>query len=312
MKVIFVIPVLMAAIFSGCSKQPSEAQSNQHKPVIIASMFTLYDFARHLAGTNMHVVCPVPPGVDPHSMEPTPAIAKQVASADGVFLMGLGMDVWLEKLAQNNPKVKRMVVSDGIPTMPATKGEIAPPDHEGHSHAHHLNVDPHIWMDPVRARQIVIKMAHEMKLLLPEAGEAIDSRATNLVKELDALNLEYGTMARHATTHEIITFHGAFGYLFKQYGLRVLAVIEVFPGDQPSAQYLREVVELTRKHNIHTIFAEPQLPDGPARVIAQEIGGNVERLDPCETLLRENPNLTYVERQKKNIEVLRRVLGVSQ
>jgi ABC-type Zn uptake system ZnuABC Zn-binding protein ZnuA len=64
-----------------------------------------------------------------------------------------------------------------------------------------------------------------------------------------------------------------------------------------------------RNIKVKVIFAEPQLPDRPAQVIAQEIGGRVERLDPCETILPDAPQATYLERQRKNLETLRVVLG---
>ena len=44
---------------------------------------------------------------------------------------------------------------------------------------------------------------------------------------------------------------------------------------------------------------------------AEEVGGRVDRLDPCETILSENPNATYLERQRHNIQVLRETLDAA-
>jgi zinc transport system substrate-binding protein len=84
--------------------------------------------------------------------------------------------------------------------------------------------------------------------------------------------------------------------------------IEPFPGDEPSAAYLRALVDLMLRLGLKTIFAEPQLSDRPAQVIAKEIGGHVERLDPCETILPDAPDATYQERQRRNLATLRRAL----
>ena len=107
----------------------------------------------------------------------------------------------------------------------------------------------------------------------------------------------------------VVTFHGAFGYLSSRYHLEMAGVIEQFPGNEPSAAYLRKLVDVIRESGVKVIFAEPQLPDRPAQIIAREIGGRVERLDPCETILPEAPNVGYLERQRKNLDTLRRVLG---
>ena len=64
-----------------------------------------------------------------------------------------------------------------------------------------------------------------------------------------------------------------------------------------------------RKLKINVIFAEPQLPDRPAIVIAKEINGRVEKLDPCETILPESPDTTYLQRQMRNLATLSKVLS---
>lgn len=299
----------VSVLFSGC--KPAAPKSSQ--PLVIASFYPLYDFARQLAGTNVDVVCLVPPGGDPHGMEATPDTAKQVAGANAVFLLGLGMDTWLDKLAQNS-SVRRVVLSEGIATRPfgkAALSEFTNADSRGHAdHADHSHdVDPHIWLDPVRAQEIVQRMATELKQIAPAAASAIATNEAQLLADLRQLDAEFKAATADLKRRDIVTFHGAFGYLFDRYQLHTAGVVELFPGDQPSAAYLRALVDLMRQLDIKTIFAEPQLPDAPAQIIAREIGGRVERLDPCETILTDAPNATYLERQRKNLATLRRVLN---
>ena len=73
--------------------------------------------------------------------------------------------------------------------------------------------------------------------------------------------------------------------------------------------YLRALVDTMRELKQHVIFAEPQLSDQAAKIIAGEVGGRVERIDPCETILPDAPNATYLERQRRNIKVLCECLG---
>lgn len=307
------LPALFLAVslmLFGC-KPPSAPQSE--KPVVIASFYPLYDFARHLAGTNVDVVCLVPPGGDPHGMEATPDTAKQIANAQAVLLLGLGMDTWLDKLTQNNAQVRRIVLSEGIATRPfgpAALAEFAATDAEHHDHAHE-DIDPHIWLDPVRAQQIVTRVATELKQINPASAASIATNEAQLLGELRQLDADFKAATADLKRRDIVTFHGAFGYLFDRYQLNTAGVVELFPGDQPSAAYLRALVDLMSKLDITTIFAEPQLPDAPAQIIAREIGGRIERLDPCETILPDAPESTYIERQRKNLETLRRVLSAT-
>jgi zinc transport system substrate-binding protein len=302
--------LLTAVMTFGCKPAASPQPG---KPVVIASFYPLYDFARQLAGTNVNVVCLVPPGGDPHGMEATPDTAKQIANARAVFLLGIGMDTWLDKLAQSTPQVRRVVLSEGIATRPfgkTTLTEFAAADAEHHDHAPE-DIDPHVWLDPVRAQQIVTRLAAELKQISPESAASITANEAQLLGELRQLDADFKTATADLNRRDIVTFHGAFGYLFDRYQLNTAGVVELFPGDQPSAAYLRALVDLMRQLDIKTIFAEPQLPDTSAQIIAREIGGKIERLDPCETILPEAPEATYVERQRKNFETLRRVLSAT-
>jgi zinc transport system substrate-binding protein len=303
----------MAVLVFGCKPtNPAEVT----RPVVIASFYPLYDFARQLAGTNAEVVCLIPAGGDPHEMDATPETVKQIVNARIVFLLGLGLDTWLEKLAQTTPQVRRVVLSEGIATRPGGKAalaEFAADESKHHDHAYHdhadTDLDPHVWLDPVRAQQIVQRLAKELQQLIPAAANEIAANELHLLSSLRQLDSDFTAATADLPRRDIVTFHGAFGYLFDRYHLNPVGVVELFPGDQPSAAYLRALVGLMRKLNIKTIFAEPQLPDAPAQIIAREIGGNIERLDPCETILPEAPHATYIERQRKNLETLSRVLG---
>jgi zinc transport system substrate-binding protein len=188
-------------------------------------------------------------------------------------------------------------------------------DHDhghGHDHGHEAEaggIDPHVWLDPVLAQELVRRIADALVALAPEHAPRVHERRDVLLAELRQLDEEFHAALRDLPQRQLVTFHGAFAYLFARYELEVAGVIEPFPGDEPSAAYLRKLVGLMRELDLRTIFAEPQLPDRPAQVIAREIGGTVERLDPCETILADDPDATYLDRQRRNLETLRRVLG---
>jgi len=170
-------------------------------------------------------------------------------------------------------------------------------------------IDPHLWLDPVLAQEIVKRIAAQLVTVAPERRAGIEARRDAYLAELEKLDQGYKDAAAHFKQREVVTFHGAFGYLFSRYGLKVAGVIEEFPGKEPSAAYLRALVDVMRQLKSRVIFAEPQLSDRAAQVIAREVGGRVERLDPCETILPDSQDATYLERQRRNIKVLRDALG---
>ncbi len=276
--------------------------------MVVASFFPLYDFARQVGGPDFEVKCLVPPGADPHEMEATPNSARDVADADLVLLLGLGMDGWVEKLATAEHKTHVVSLGEGLPVQkmgPAMLGELA----DAATRINPNEIDPHVWLDPVLAQEIVKRIATALIGIAPDRQARIEARRDAYLAELRKLDQEYRNAAAHFRQKAVVTFHGAFGYLFHRYGLQVAGVIEEFPGKEPSAAYLRALVDAMRQLHQRVIFAEPELSDRAARVIAEEVSGRVERLDPCETILAEDPHATYLERQRRNIQILKNALG---
>lgn len=309
-----ILLVVAGAFLAGCERTSAPNPSSD-RVSIVASFFPLYDFARVLGGEDFDVACLTPPGGDPHAMDASPQVARTLADAQLALLLGFGMDGWVEKLAASESQVRVVFASRGLEPMPVGEASLAgfakdEHDTPDYDHSHDLNeADPHVWLDPLLAQHLVRQIAEAMAALSPEHREAVFARRDAFLRELVMLDEAFSDRLADVKRREVVTFHGAFAYLFARYRLKTVGVVEQFPGDEPSAAYLRELVDLMRQLKMNVIFAEPQLSDRPAQVIAREIDGRVERLDPCETILFDHPSATYLERQRANLEVLSRVLA---
>jgi zinc transport system substrate-binding protein len=235
-------------------------------------------------------------------------MAREVAQANLVLLLGLGMDGWVEKLARAEKKPKSVVVSSGLAQR--KMGSTALANHSEEP-SDPNEIDPHVWMDPLLAVRLAETIGRELALLARSSAESntLHQRTQAVIADLQRLHQEFESQLQDVPRRQVVTFHGAYGYLFDRYHLETVGVIETFPGTEPSAAYLKDLVKLMRQTGLKTIFAEPQLPDRPAQVIAQEIGGTVERLDPCETILPEASQWSYQQRQRQNLATLKRVLS---
>ena len=300
-KMLCAFPV--AFVLSGCGR---EAAVNS-KPLVVASFFPLYDFARQIGGTNVEVRCLVPPGGDPHSAEPSPSAAESVAKADLVLLLGLGMDGWVQKLSTAEHKTGIVTLAADFPIHKMGKAALS----EFSKEANPDEIDPHVWMDPVLAQKLAQRITDELVKLAPGHREEIAARGQAFLAELQKLDAEFAETCAKFPNRQVVTFHGAYSYLFARYHLEVAGVIEEFPGDEPSAEYLRKLVDVMRELKVKVIFTEPQLSDRPAQVIAMELGGRVEQLDPCETILPAAPEAGYLDRQRRNLDTLRKALGAA-
>ena len=254
------------------------------------------------------------PGSDPHSVELTPSMVKNTHEAQLIIMLGFGLDAWIDKIPLKAGQKKLRVSDMGIETIvnfhPSKKQgmiEMAVPKNEENNPT--VDADPHVWLDPIIAQKIVAQISDQFEELNPSSKQLFHKRKDELLNKLKLLHLEFSSELKDFTNPKVVTFHGAFGYLFKRYEIQLAGVVELFPGDEPSVSYLKKLVNLMRKLKINVIFAEPQLPDRPAIVIAKEINGRVEKLDPCETILPESPDTTYLQRQMRNLATLSKVLS---
>ena len=127
---------------------------------VAVSIFPLYDLTRRVAGPDADVILVLPPGHTEHSFDPSPKDVEQVAASKVGVLVGLGLDPWMEKLMKDAaPKAALVKVGEKVPTITVKEGAIGDeaadkartkPEED---HDHEVGAtDPHVWMDPSRAR----------------------------------------------------------------------------------------------------------------------------------------------------------------
>jgi len=153
-------------------------------------------------------------------------------------------------------------------------------DHDGHGHDHeHGEADPHLWLDPARAGQMVRNIAAGLSGLYPAYAETFSRNAEAYCAELDKL-LEDGRAALSGLScRELVTFHDGFGYFADAFGLDIAAAMEVEAGSEPPARELEEIVGLLRARDIPAVFCEASGDDAVARLVANETGAGVFVLD---------------------------------
>lgn len=261
------------------------------------SIFPIYDIVRRIAGPDADVALLLPPGHNEHSFDPTPKDIESASKAKVGVMVGLGLDPWMEKLMKDAaPKARIVKVGDRVPTLnikddplgdeeadkareAAEKAGQKVEAHDEHEHEKGAT-DPHVWLDPERMRLIVRAVAEELGKA--DSPHALDyrKRATEIDDSLAALDKEVETRTKALRTRGFVTFHGSFQYFAERYKLEIIAVIEPYPGSQPSGAYISKVLEVIKSKNVPALFSEPQLDSRPAKVLSDEAKIPLGVLDP--------------------------------
>lgn len=267
---------------------------------VVASIIPLGDFCRQLGGDAVEVQVLIPPGASPHVFEPPPSVIAKAAQARVFVYIGAGLEPWAAKLlSSRNPEGLAVVeAAQGLPLIQEVAGHHHPHEanaadsrapHQRSAESRsgaasksetHISGNPHIWLDPVLAQEICLKIAAALIQVDPERRQTYEANLKNYLKELARLHQEILKRVTTWSLKDYVCFHPAYTYFAKRYGLREVGVIEVAPGREPTPRHLHKIVEAIRHYGIRVVFAEPQLSPRVAEVIAQEAGVKVLMLDP--------------------------------
>ena len=304
---------LMLAVIPSCGNRAERAAPG--KLPLIASIFPLADWLREVGGDDVQVTCLVDGGQNPHHFEPSVNDATRVTRAKAMFVVGLGLDPWAQKLADNSGgDVKVFSTGDWISAqkMGATR-EIEIKTKDGKAEEdddRNLDRDPHYWLDPARALIVVKKMGEELSALDPAHTDAYQKRAGAYAAKLTELNAGVDKLAAQVPAGlQMVTFHDAYGYLFARLKIKIAAVVQVSPGVEPSARDVAEAVKFMKSLNQKVVFQEPGANITALQALATELNARVELLDPMDTGVSD-AGTTYVERLSHDLKIIAGAAGI--
>ena len=267
---ILALALLLALALTGCAQAPASVDET----CVAATTYPVWQFTCAVTeGTGLRVERVISEPVScVHDYALSVEQMKILSRSRAVVISGLGLE---DFMADVLPDGERCIdASDGIETLSADAH-----DHD-HDHDHeHGEADPHLWLDPARAGQMVRNIAAGLSGLYPAYAETFSRNAEAYCAELDKL-LEEGRAALSGLScRELVTFHDGFGYFADAFGLDIAAAMEVEAGSEPPARELEEIVGLLRERDIPAVFCEASGDDAVARLVANETGAGVFALD---------------------------------
>ena len=295
---------LAVALITGCGSPTAPTKAG--KPLVVTSTPPLYCFVANVAGDAVRLENLLPPGASPHQTSFTPAQAKLLAQADLLVINGAGLERWVGDLMKSTGRqdLRVAVASRGLEFLqpnqpipvPGSSADAAGP----------TNVDPHVWLDARNAQLMVENVRVAITAIDPAHAADFQARAGAYTARLKALDEEIRRTTTTFTHKDFVSFHSAFQYYARAYGLNQVAVIEEFPGKEPSPAYLAGIVDLVKKLGVTAVFSEPQFSPRPAEALARETGVHVYQVDPEGRVLSAG---MYEDLMRANTAVFAQALG---
>jgi manganese/iron transport system substrate-binding protein len=261
---------VIALVLAGCQEGAGSTAGSTPAPgalKVVTSTTVFADIVENVGGDLVDVSSLVPKGGDVHTFEPKPADVRKVAQAKLLVMNGLGLDDWLEKTIANasaagTPLLKLGVDLPGVQLLP---GEEAGTQ------------NPHLWMDVKYGELYVDRIAAALKSADAAHAAQYDSQAAAYRQRLDVLDAS--VRAKVASIPEanrkLVTFHDAFPYYARAYGIAIVGVAVEAPGQDPSAAYTAQLIKTIRDAGARAIFSESQFPTKLVDQLASETGATV-------------------------------------
>lgn len=263
---------------TACTAAPQPAQDNA-KPKVVATTTIVGDVVRQVGGDAIDLTVLLPEGADPHGFDPTPRDVATVADADLVFINGLGLEQFLERLlASAGSEVQIIAVSEGITPieMAGERQKETDAEHEGEDGHEHEGDDPHVWTDPNNALIWTDNIAAALSQIDPANATLYETNAARYTQELQALDAWVREQVAQVPTanRNIVTDHAVFGYFAQRYGFQQLGAI--VPGystlAEPSAQELAALEDAISSLGVKAVFVGQTVNPALAQRIANDTG----------------------------------------
>ena len=288
--VLVMLLTLQLVLIGGCGSPAATKNNTGSQGLVIAtSFYPVYIMTRNITADI--------PGVEVvnitgtvtgclHDYHLTTSDLKRLHRAKILVVNGGGMETFLDQAVAQQP---------GLTIVDASRDISLIKDEHGDENAH-------VWVSVSLAMKQVQNIADQLAELDAEHGPAYQENASRYISELETLRDEMREQLEQLPNKNIVTFHEAFPYFAREFGLHTVAVVEREPGSEPSAAELAETIKIIKKSGVKAIFVEPQYSTKAADTIARETGSGVYTLDPAVTG-PDDPG-AYIKIMRSNSQVL--------
>lgn len=267
---------------------------------VVTSLKPLTLLAQGIATTDTTITTLVPPGSSPHNYNMKPSQRRALDDADVIFWVGPDMETFLSRLLAG-ADFRQRTISLALDEPAMAESDHADEhdeyghedeDHHDEGHGHHDHgegEDPHIWLDPALAEQMVEKM-HKAMARQPDADtDALGRNLKQFKTRMAATEAEIRAKLEPARDISLFAYHDAFVRFAEHYGLKLEGVLTLSPELTPGARHIARIQDQLGQGHHPCLLTEPQFNPGIWEVITEDLDVTFSVWDPLGTDVEEGP-----------------------
>ena len=302
--------LFLMALASCGNQKTADSSSEQSTLNVVTTFLPITLFTEAVAGECATVTALIPPNLGPHDFQATPTDIAALSNAQILVKNGLGMEYFLDKLTDSaeNKSLQVIDTSRGVAVIKSDDKENE--NGADGSDQNQGEVNPHIWLDPLRAVQQVENIRDGLVKADPGCTDGYTKRAAAYALQLKELNTAIASQLKPFRGKTFIAFHDFAPYFAERYDLKADFVVDV-PEMNPTPADLQRVSTKVQQSQLKALLSEPQEGDRSFNALAEDLGVNVVTFDPLETGSEEaskQPD-TYFKVMKSNVASLIKSFG---
>ncbi|MDP6454907.1 MAG: metal ABC transporter substrate-binding protein [SAR202 cluster bacterium] len=273
---LFVLALALTVTLTACSNESNSTEQVEPdgRLSVVTTVSPITSLVESIGGNRIRLEGIIPEGVNSHTYEPAPSVARLITEADLIVMNGLFLEEPALNMAEANKKDEAVILQLGDKTVtpeqwqfdfsfPATGGR----------------PNPHLWPDPILGLKYAEHVRDELSRLDADNADYYSANYDALKLRID--ELDQGIVTSVQTVPEgdrrLLTYHDSWAYFALRYGMSVIGAIQPSDFTEPSARDVAELIDQLRELKVPAIFGSEVFPSEVMEQIAKE--GGAEFID---------------------------------
>ena len=263
--------LVTAMAIVACGSDSSESSQNikqqDSRLIVVTTVSPITSIVENIGGSRVSLEGVVPEGVNSHTFEPTPSMAKLMAQADLIIINGLFLEEPTLALAESNKRSGAVILSLGEQTVSPEQWrfDFSFPESGGHP-------NPHLWPDPNLGLSYA-ELVHDQLVALDPKNAAYFaenlSRFREKITQMDkAIRIAVATVPEQ--NRKLLTYHDSWAYFAQQYGMEVIGAVQPSNFSQPSVREVAELIDQVKDLGLPAVFGSEVFSSDVLEAIASE------------------------------------------
>ena len=307
-SLVLVVILTLGAVACGGEGATSPASSESPKLRVVTTVSPITSIVENIGGPRIHLQGIVPEGVNSHTFQPAPSVAKVLARADLIVLNGLFLEEPTLEMSKANKKAGAVILSLGERAISTEEWQFdfSFPESKGHP-------NPHLWPDPFLALRYAEIVKATLASLDPSNADYYDAnyRAfSDRIMEFDK-GIAEAVQSIPPANRRLLTYHDSWAYFARRYGMTVVGAAQPSDFSQPSAREVARLIDQIKELKLPAVFGSEVFPSVILEQVAKEGGARYidELADDDLPGDPGSPRHSYLGLMLQNLEVLVPALG---